>query len=306
MELYKKYRPSVLSDMIGQDAAVKSLQQMINKQVVPHTMLFTGPSGCGKTTAARALATGIGCHTHDLKELNCANTRGIEFVRDIQQDMQLSPLAGKNRVWIIDECHQLTNAAQSSFLKMLEDTPSHVYFFLATTDPQKLIPTIKNRSTEVKLSEIKAKDLRSLIIRVCKKEKKRISDDVVDEIISASNGSARKALVILHPVILCDSEEDQLKLIAASESERQGIEIARSLLNMKSNFVDVARLIKQVDEEPETIRRMILGYMANVMLGEGNIKLKQRAYLIVSCFSENFYDTGKAGLVASCWEVYYS
>ena len=112
-------------------------------------ILFTGPSGTSKTTLARIYKNHIGCSDMDFVELNAANFKGIDTVRDIIRDMNLSPMKGPVRMWLIDECHKMTNDAQNAFLKSLEDVPSHVRFCLATTDSSKLLKTLVSRCHKV-------------------------------------------------------------------------------------------------------------------------------------------------------------
>lgn len=303
IELFKKYRPSTLDQIVGQDTVVKTVQNLIDQKKIPHTMLFSGPSGCGKTTIARALLPHLNCSDNDVYEINCADFRGIDKVRSIRESMSLAPMGGDTRVWILDECHNLTKDAQTAFLKILEDTPNHVYFFLATTDPQKLLKTIITRSTEFKLSSVKNKDMRKLIISICKKEKRKIEEEVIDEIVESCDGSPRKALVFLHTVLGHKDTASQIEAIHKTDSKKQSIELARKLLDTRSKFSDCVAILKEIEDEPETVRRMILGYMSSVMLGN-NKKMIDRAYYIVTCFSENFYDTGKAGLISCTYEVY--
>ena len=158
-ELYKKHRPKNLKRVFGQSVAIGTLKPLIEAKQVPHSLLLTGPSGCGKTTLARILVKELKCAKADFMEVNCADFRGIDTVRDIRTRMMQAPIGGDCRVWLIDEAHMLTSAAQTAFLKMLEDTPDHIYFFLATTHPQKLLKTIKTRCTEIKLKEMTAKYL---------------------------------------------------------------------------------------------------------------------------------------------------
>ena len=149
MELYKKHRPKRLKDVLGCDGIKKQIQRCPDGSHLAHSILITGPSGCGKTTIARIVAQKIlKTSDTDLMEINCADFRGIEMVRDIRSRMSLAPMGGQARTWIIDEAHQLTTQAQDAFLKILEDQPRHVYFILCTTDPSKLITTVKNRCPE--------------------------------------------------------------------------------------------------------------------------------------------------------------
>ena len=301
-ELYKKYRPTKFSEIIGQDTPVKILQTKLKKNTLPHTLLFSGPSGCGKTTLARILKRKLKCGKHDFKELNAADFRGIEMVRDIRSHLYQAPINGKCRIWLIDECHRITTDAQNAFLKMLEDTPNHVYFMLATTDPQKLKNTIRTRCTEIVVKNLTDKSLMSLLINICKKEKVSINKDVLDKIIECSNGSARKALVFLNQVIELDDEDDMIEAIKATTVEVQAIAIARALLNPRMKWMDMTKVLKEsLNEEPEQIRWMILGYAKKVLLSGG--KFSGRAYLIIDAFRDHFYDSKHAGLVASCYEI---
>src|SRR5437773_2031788 len=128
-ELYKKHRPRKFADVVGQPRAVAALESMVAAGEVPHSVLFAGPSGTGKTTLARILARELGCGKN-FKEINAAESRGIDSIREVQSVMGLAPMGGKCRVWLWDEAHRLTPDSQSALLKTLEDTPSHVYFML--------------------------------------------------------------------------------------------------------------------------------------------------------------------------------
>jgi DNA polymerase-3 subunit gamma/tau len=300
-ELYKKYRPKTLKQMVGQDLAVKALQKMLEAGTVPHTLLFSGPSGCGKTTLARILKKALECSNEDFVEINCADFRGVDMVREIRQRMSLHPMLGKVRIWLIDEAHQLTKDAQNALLKMLEDTPAHVYFMLATTDPNKLANTIRTRSMEVRVLSLPPKVCIALLQKICAAESVQVSEEVLERIAEYSEGSARKALVLLGQVIALDDDEERLQAVLSNETKQQAIELARALINPRGKWADVAKLLKAIDEDPESLRYMVLGYASSVLLGGG--ALAARAYLVVTAFRDNFYDSKKAGLVAACFEV---
>ena len=301
-ELYKIYRPKKLKDVIGQESAVSSLSKMIEKDTIPHAILLTGPSGCGKTTLARILSKKVDCGKMDLIENNCADFKGIDTIREIRSAMVSSPISGKSRVWIIDECHKLTNDAQNAFLKLLEDTPSHVYFILCTTEPNRLIKTIRNRCTEISVKSLSDKEIEKLISGVCKKEKIKLSEEVIDKIINVSEGSAIKTLVVLHQIRDIKSKEEQLNAISSSISENQGITIARLLFNTKTKWKEIANVLKTIEnDDAESIRWLILGYAKSVLLNGGN--LSARAYQVIRVFQDNWYDCKSAGLIAGCYEI---
>jgi DNA polymerase-3 subunit gamma/tau len=298
-ELYKKYRPETLEEVVGQPEAVAMLNGMFTRKGgVPHFILFTGPSGCGKTTLARIIKEAVGCGDHDFSEMNCANTRGIDMVRDLQNRAGLRPIQGKCRVWLIDEAQQLTKDAQNAFLKLLEDTPKHCYFMFATTDPDKLVATVKTRATEIVLRPVGAADIIKLLKRVVKAEQLAVSLAVIDRIAEEAQCSPRKALVILDQIMGVEGEEAQLEAVYLTEEAHSSDEIVKLLLK-KAPWPAVAAVLKGCkDEDPENIRRRILGYATAVLLG-GNA----RAFVIIDCFSKAFYDSGKAGLVAACYEA---
>ena len=303
-ELYKKYRPTKLSEIAGNNDALAVLRGFARRRAVPHCLLLTGPSGCGKTTLARILRRKLRCGDHDFKELNTADFRGIDMVREIRSQVGLSPMDGETRVWLLDECHQLSMSASQAFLKLLEDTPLHVYFMLATTEPQKLLRTIRTRATEIGVKPLGGPDMGALLGRVADAEGFELFEDVRDKIVDAADGSPRKALVLLNAVIGEPDEERQLAMVAGGVAEREAIEIARALMNPRSTWADVSRVLKGIeglDEAAEGIRYLVLAYMSTVSLN--NSRQASRACDVIELFSEPFWNTKRAGLIAACHEA---
>ena len=305
-ELYKKHRPVKLSQLVGQDEAIETLKQMAKgKSGIPHFLLMSGPAGCGKTTLARILRHKLKCSDRDFRELNCADFRGIDVVRDIRSAMMMSPMEGETRVWLIDEAGKLTNDAQTAFLKMLEDTPPHVYFMMCTTEPQKLLKTIKSRATEIVVKAVRADKLQELIHRIHEEETGvGLSEEVCERIAEEADGSPRKALVLLNQVIGIDGEDKQLAAISGGVASHEAIELARALMNPKTTWSTVAGVlggIEGLEQQAEGIRRLLLGYMSTVAVK--NAKQAGRVCDVIGAFEKPFYDTGKAGLVLACWDA---
>lgn len=301
MELYKEHRPALFKDVVGQDDACRMLSQMVKEKRIPHAILFQGPSGCGKTTFARILKEKLECENTDFIEINAAESRGIDTIRDIQNRMRLAPMKGGVRIYLLDECHMLSKDAQNALLKILEDTPKHVYFMLATTEPEKLITTIRTRCTDIKVKGLTPAGTKALIDSVLAKEGKKIPETVKDRIVEHSEQSARKALVLLNSVINIASEEDQLNAVMSSDSKAKAIDLARGLIYGRAPWKEIAGILETVDDEPESIRRLILGFAATVLMKDD--KGAGRALFLIDVFKESFFNSGRAGLIAACYAV---
>lgn len=298
MELYKEYRPKSFDDVVGQSTAVQMLSTMLDRGKLPQAILFSGPSGCGKTTLARILSNDprLGCTDMDRAEINSSSYRGVDGVRELARVSELCPM-GKSRVWILDEVHKLTSDAQHAALKMLEDTPKGTYFFLCTTNPEKLIKPIRTRCADVVLPALKAEDLEKIMQRVAKSIKMDVSS-VSDDLVDAAAGSARALLVMMDRISNVPKEkwDDLIKL--GDVDSPQIIDLCRALLK-KESWKKVAEILRGIEDDPESVRWAVLGYAQAVLIKQSN----QQAYEIIRSFSEPFYETKKAGLVASCFEV---
>ncbi len=185
-----------------------------------------------------------------------------------------------------------------AFLKPLEDTPPHVYFLLLTTEPTKILATVRSRATEIKFSAVGAKDMAALLARVCGAEGIEISEEVRDKLVEAADGSPRKALVLLNQIVGLGNDAERLEAIQAGDAAAKAFDLAR-LLWKGARWGEVSKAIKAIDEEPETVRRICLGYFTSCLLGNGG----GRAYELVMIFERAWFDGGKASLAASCWEA---
>ena len=301
MAIHLEERPITFKQVVGQESACKQLIGMAKGDGIPHCLLFTGPSGCGKTTLARIVRKKLGCGDRDFLEINAANSRGVDMVRGIQSRVGMVPIDGKCRVWLIDECHQLTADAQSAFLKLLEETPNHVYFMLATTHPEKLRAAVKTRCTEIKVRPLTDREIVGLVSRIVRdRTEGDIETEVAAKLAEVSEGSARKALVLLEQIIGIENADERLAVLQRVDAKQAAIEIARALMS-KKGWAAVAKIIKDCDEEPESIRWLILSYFTTVALGGG--RGAERAVTIMEEFQDNYFDTKRAGLVLSCYRA---
>lgn len=303
VELYRRYRPTSFKELLGQDEAVACLTDLGRRRAIPHVLLLSGASGTGKTSTARILRVKLGCSDQDFQEINAADFRGIDTVRDIRSHLGLAPIGGRCRVYLLDEIAAITGAASDALLKLLEDTPETVYFFLCTTDPQKLKETIRTRCTEIKFKPLGLMDLRILVTRIAKAESVVLDEEICDAISEIAMGSARKALVLLHSVLNITDKQKQLEIIKTHDSRHAAIELARALLGGRSNWRDVARILNGIDEDPEQVRRLVVAYARKALIDGRNDTICSRAAGIINAFRDPLYDIGAAGLALGAWEV---
>lgn len=304
--LYLDYRPQSFSEVIGNKGVIASLKSILerNKEDIPHAFLFSGQSGCGKTTLARIVAKELGCPEKiegeingDFVEINAANSRGIDTARSIMNTMHYHPSVAKCRVWLIDEAGQNTKDFQVAMLKALEDSPKYAYFILCTTDPQKLLPTIKNRCSTFEVENLNENEIQELLNWVLKEEDFNIPSNVKEEIIIAADGCPRQALVILDQIIDLPQEQMLAAVKDTKVDEKAAIDLCRAMLK-KGTWKSLSTILKGIKgEDPEKIRRAILGYMSAVLLNTGDA----RAALIMDCFKEPTFNTGFPGIVMAAF-----
>ncbi len=304
--LYRKYRPRSLKELIGQPEASKAIQAMLDSNRIPNTLLLSGPSGVGKTTIARILRKKLGCSNHDFTEVNCASVESpIETVRSIEQRIGMAPMGGDCRIWLLDEVQSLSRAgfAQQALLKILEDTPSHVYFFLCTTDVSKIIKTVQTRCTNIKFRILTAVEVKQVINSVVVRENIKLSESVLDKIVEVADGSPRQALTTLQKVISLPTEQEQLDVITKGDLNKQAFDLVKALLWEKNTWKDIATIIEQLgpDQDWEGIRRLMLKCTSNEVL-KANRNSKWACHILVCC-RDHWYDCGRAGLVQACYEV---
>lgn len=302
-ELYRRCRPTKLTEIVGQEEAVGILLKAFRDGQTPHALLLCGPSGSGKTTAARCLKGMLDVSDTDFREMNCADVRGIDNVRDMISEVSMMPFGGSARMWVIDEGHKLTNDAQNALLKLLEDTPRHAYFVLCTTEPEKLIATVRSRCAKVEFKAIADQDMHRILCNALDESKLATVPGLCDAIVLSAEGNAREAINLLENALRLETKERMLEYVGATSAKSAPIELCR-LLAKGATWPAVAACVKSLTEDPEKVRRVVLGYFSAVLLGG-----KQPDFMVakvIKHFSENYYDTGKAGLVFSCFNAIHA
>ena len=194
--LYRKYRPNTLDELVGQPDAVALITEQIKKKNLGHAYLFSGPRGVGKTSLARIIATTIGCDpVFDITEIDAASHNKVDDIRELNDSVNfIASSPGKKRVFILDEVHMLSNAASNAFLKTLEEPPEHVIFILATTEPERVIETIRSRTTHLAFKRIGNEEIITSLEKISKQEKIKLSKELLEYISNQSEGSLRDAI----------------------------------------------------------------------------------------------------------------
>lgn len=299
VELYRKYRPENLTDMVGNEKTIKSLEKELENG--SHVFLMTGPAGCGKTTLARIMAKKVNAGPLSIHEINSAENRGIDTAREIMEQMRFNPSDGDSIVWILDEMHMITSAGQNALLKALEDTPEHCYFFLCTTNPEKLIAPLKTRCSIINVVPLKDEEMIYLLKRTARAEKIKIDSEVYERICEIAQGGSRKALKLLAKVLYLDSDEERLEVLKNEDSSesKEVKELCQLLMSGKANWSSISKVLKNIDmTEAERVRQAVMGYMGAVLL---NGKSSAPIVSAMQAFSSaDTYKNGKSAIIVAC------
>lgn len=311
--LYQEIRPKTLDDVVGNRSEIRSLRNLNKRDPKdrPHTILLSGPMGCGKTTIARILAREFGTLEHNIQELNTANVRGIDTVREILASLHCNPIGGGSITYILDEAHKITKDAMEALLKDTEDTPDHVYFIFCTTEPKKLLRTLRNRSTEYKVENLRNRDIFEILKRACKLKSLNIAEDILEVISENCDKTPRTALVLLEKIQdLTDLDEIAEVLASGIEIEENGdfINLCKMLLapeKRRKNWKRILLEYEKLEQEPEAVRIGIMGFMRKQLprIDPNDIEYARDVSRIMDILSSSIIYSGKHALVSMLMKI---
>src|SRR6266446_6862457 len=250
----RKYRPQRFEDVVGQEHVTQTLSRAIEQKRIAHAYLFCGPRGTGKTTIARIFAKCLNCtggpkvdfddkdprcqeiaegRSLDVLEIDGASNKGVEQVRELRETCKYAPASSRFKIYIIDEVHMLSTAAFNALLKTLEEPPAHVKFMFATTDPEKVLPTILSRCQRFDLRRIPVSLISKHLTEIAKKEKVKIEPAALYAIARGAEGAMRDAESTLDQLIsFCGEKIEETDVLSMFGLTAQGqiIELCRALL----------------------------------------------------------------------------
>lgn len=201
-----RYRPKTFDEVVSQSSTVKILQRQVQSREFTNCYLFSGASGCGKTTVARIFANEINQHQGSPIEIDAASNNGVDNVRNMINSAKERSLDSEYKIYIIDECHSLTNQSWQAFLKCIEEPPKYTIFIFCTTDPQKIPDTIKNRVMQFNFTRISDEKIADRLKYICKQEKFINYDEACSYISRICNGGMRDAIAMLDKCVGYDTD----------------------------------------------------------------------------------------------------
>ncbi|WP_300377774.1 DNA polymerase III subunit gamma/tau [Brachyspira sp.] len=294
----RKYRPQTFEEVIGQEHITKTISKSIAQNKVAHAYLFSGAHGVGKTSLARIIAKALNCVNGptdhpcgvcpsctqiengtplDVIEIDGASNRGIENIRTIIENVRISPVAGKYKVYIIDEVHQITNEAFNALLKTLEEPPAHVVFILATTEADRVLPTIRSRCQQYTFKSLGIEDLEKILKGILDKENIKYDEEAIFLIAKQARGSVRDSETILEKMIAYTTDkkhitsEDVNAVVGGNNFSFVKEFFDIMMLSDKKKYFEFMKNLFAESVDPRTFMNSIIEYLRVVLMIKSSI-----------------------------------
>lgn len=297
LALYRKYRPSDLDEVVGQNEIKKILANSVKNGTITHAYLFSGPRGTGKTTMAKIFAKMVNCEnnvdgnscnkcdsclnvlkSNDVIEIDAASNNGVDEIRELREKATLVPANAKYKVYIIDEVHMLTMQAFNALLKILEEPPKHVIFILATTEYHKIPLTITSRCQKFQFNKIRDEDIVSRLKEIAKIEKILINEDALWEIAKLSDGGMRDSINFLDQLRSFDNKEILVEDVYEVCGNVSLSEMSNLLVDIKNNNMEnVTCFFEKIDSSGKSYKKFFedfICFLKDIILLKNNVSDK--------------------------------
>lgn len=289
--LYRKYRPRVFEDLVGQGHITQVLENQINQGQISHAYLFSGTRGTGKTSCAKIFARAVNCTSKsdkpcnkcdaclesieessvDIVEIDAASNNGVDNIRDIRDRAFYQPASLRYKVYIIDEVHMLSKGAFNALLKILEEPPDHLIFILATTEPERIPLTILSRCQKFSFNRIGPKIIENRLRQIAESESVEMDDRVYKVLVSRADGSMRDALSIMDQLFGSGLEsiqyEDAVSILGIVSSDRL-FDLVDSIVKSSSDWVDILDEILNTGKDIDQLGVDILDHFRKLMIAK--------------------------------------
>ncbi|MGF1988030.1 MAG: DNA polymerase III subunit gamma/tau [Nostoc sp. ZfuVER08] len=321
--LHHKYRPKSFAQLVGQEAIATTLTNAIGTSKIAPAYLFTGPRGTGKTSSARILAKSLNClksdkptaepcgvcdvcqgitkgYSLDVIEIDAASNTGVDNIRELIEKAQFAPVQCRYKVYVIDECHMLSNQAFNALLKTLEEPPKHVVFVLATTDPQRVLPTIISRCQRFDFRRIQLEAMFKHLSDIASKENINISPDAVTLVAQLSQGGLRDAESLLDQLALLPGEvtPDKVWDLVGTVSEQDLLKLLNAIAQDKPEAVlDYTHHILDRGREPLTVLQNLAAFYRDLLIAKTApnrhdlVACTQQTWKALVEFAQNWHTT---------------
>jgi len=293
--LARKYRPQRFSEVIGQEHVTRTLKNAIEQQRIAHGYIFSGHRGIGKTTIARILAMALNCRSFDrptpepcghcdscveiragnsvdVIEIDAATNRGIDEIRELREAARYRPARDRYKVYILDEAHQITDAAFNALLKTLEEPPAHIVFMMATTQPEDIPQTIRSRCQNFNFHAVKFDEIVNQLRAIAQKENIKADDNALAVLAEAGDGSMRDALSIMDQAIACCGERLSAEVVLGLVGS-VGSEVMEDLMGTvaRSSSEEALRLLDKLlteGQNPSHFAKQLVRFLRNTIVAK--------------------------------------